>query len=72
MGDEELTVLNFLKSSPETCFARKEIARRAGRRSLFEENPHWVDAPLAALVGQGLIEINESGLYQFKRHSLPK
>ena len=70
MNDEEMTVLNFLKTSPETCFARRELARRAGRRSLFEENPHWVDAPLAGLVGQGLAEINDNGSYQFKKTNL--
>jgi hypothetical protein len=70
MNDEEMTVLNFLKTSPETCFARRELARRAGRRSLFEENPHWVDAPLAALVGQGLVEIKDNGSYQFKKTNL--
>ncbi len=67
MNEEEMTILNFLKASPEARFARREIARRAGSRSLFEENPRWIDAPLAALTGQGLVEITIDGFYQFKR-----
>jgi hypothetical protein len=67
MSDDELIVLNFLKGSRETWFARREIARRATRRSLYEENPHWADAPLAALVAHDLVVMNDSGLYQFKR-----
>src|SRR5262249_16285093 len=59
--------LNYLQSSPETFFARKEIARRAVRRQEFEENPHWADAPLAGLLLKKLIEQNESGLYRLKK-----
>ena len=71
MKDDEIMVLNFLAMYPETPFARREIARKAGRRSLFEENPNWVDAPLAALVSHGLVEVNDSGQYQFKRGAKP-
>ena len=67
MSDDELVILNFLKGSRETCFARREIARRANRRSLYEENPHWADAPLASLVAHGFIEIKDDGSYQFKK-----
>jgi hypothetical protein len=70
MNDEETTILNFLRGSPETWFARREIARRAGRRSLFEENPHWADDSLNALAAQGVVEINDSGHYKFKKSSL--
>jgi hypothetical protein len=67
MTEPEFTIFNYLQSSPETYFARKEIARRAVRRQLFEENPHWGDAALAALLLKGLIEQNESGLYRLKK-----
>ena len=67
MTADEITILNFLKESPENYFARKEIARRAVRRQVYEQNQHWADAPLAALVGRGTVEQNESGFYRFKR-----
>jgi hypothetical protein len=67
MNDDEQIILNFLRDSRETCFGRREIARRAIRRSDYEEDPHWADAPLAALVAHGFVEINEGGQYQFKK-----
>jgi hypothetical protein len=59
--------MNFLKGSPETFLARREIARKALKRTVFEENPHWADAPLAGLVDQGLVEQDDSGHYKIKK-----
>jgi len=64
MTDEELPIVNYLKESPDTFFARREIARKAVRRKVFEENPHWVEAPLASLVDKDIVEINDSGCYR--------
>jgi hypothetical protein len=66
MSEEELCIMNFLQTSPHAYCARKEIARRAVRRQVYEENPHWPNAALAGLLGQGKIEQNESGLYRIK------
>ncbi len=41
-----MEIIQLLKSSRDSFFARKEIARRARSRADFEENPHWADAPL--------------------------
>jgi len=60
--------MNFLRGSPDAYVALREIARKALKRTLFEENPHWADAPLAALVDQDLVEQNESGHYKIKRY----
>jgi hypothetical protein len=65
MTHEESLVLDFLKSSPETSYARKEIARKAIKRSDYELNQHWADQPLQSLVARGLVEIDEGGLYRF-------
>ena len=67
MTDEEQLVVNFLKASPETFYARREIARRAVRRRIFEENPHWPDAALASLLARNVIEQNVSELYRMKK-----
>ena len=67
MTEEERAVVSFLETNPEAYFARKEIARKAVKRSVFEENPHWLDAALAALLLQGLIEQNDSGQYRLKQ-----
>ena len=71
MKDDELMILNFLAECPETPFARREIARKACHRSMFEENPNWVDAPLVALVARNLVLVTDSGQYQFNRNAKP-
>ena len=63
MTPEETAILEYLKARPESAFAKREIARKAVRRAEYEENPHWADAPLAALVNQKLIEIDDNGNY---------
>jgi hypothetical protein len=66
MTDEEQHILDFLKGSPDSYYARKEIARKAIRRREFEENPRWVEAPLTSLLDRELIEMNDSGYYRLK------
>ena len=68
MTHEELAIINLLRGSPESFVARREIARKALRRSAFEENPHWADAPLAGLVDRGIVEQNDSGHYRIKKY----
>jgi hypothetical protein len=67
MTDEQVLIVNFLQTSPETWFVRKEIARRAVKRSVYDENNHWADAALAELVVTGVLERNDSGLYRIKK-----
>jgi hypothetical protein len=64
MTERETLILLFLRGSPEEYFGRKEIARKAVKRREFEEDPHWVDAPLASLLVQGMVEQNHSGQYR--------
>ena len=68
MTYEETAIINFLNGSPDSYVARREIARKALKRTVFEENPHWADAPLTSLVDQGLVEQNESGHYKIKKY----
>ncbi len=67
MTYEEMAIVNFLKASPDGYAARREIARKAQKRTIFEENPHWADAPLGSLVDQGAIEQDDSGHYRIKQ-----
>ena len=64
MTQEELLVLSFLQERPESAFSRGEIARRTGKRKVFEADPHWVDVPLASLVARGQVEVDKNGDYQ--------
>ncbi len=70
MTYEETAIMNLLTGSPDTFLARREIARKALKRTVFEENPHWADAPLASLMDQGLVEQDESGHYRIKKAGL--
>ena len=70
MSDEENIVLGYLQSNPSSAFARREIARRAVKRIIYEQNPRWVDAPLASLVGRQLVIIDEGGNYRLKGTSV--
>jgi hypothetical protein len=67
MTDEEQQILNFLGTSPETYFARREIARKAVRRQVYEENQHWADAAIASLLLKGLIQQNDGGQLRLKQ-----
>ena len=67
MTFEESAIIELLRGSPESFLARREIARRALKRKVFEENPNWADAPLASLLHQGMIEQNDSVQYRLKK-----
>jgi hypothetical protein len=70
MTYEEMAIASFLRGSPDAYVARREIARKALKRTVFEDNPHWADAPLASLVRQGLVEQDENGHYRISRPSI--
>ena len=67
MNYEDTLILGFLRQSPETFFSRKEISRRAIKRTDYEANPRWADAPLAALTDRGLIEVDNNSCFRFKK-----
>ena len=70
MTEAEFIILNYLQTSPDTWFARREIARRAVKRSVYEENQHWADAALPALVANKLADVNDAGLYRLHKKEL--
>jgi hypothetical protein len=67
MTYEETAIIDFLKGAPDSFVARREIARKALKRAVFEENPHWADAALSSLVDQAAVEQDDSGHYRIKR-----
>ena len=70
MTHEENVILQFMRANPESLFTRKEISRKAVKRTVFDENPRWADTPLTSLVGQGLVEVDDSGYYRLKRKEI--
>ena len=67
MTYEEQAIMSFLQGHAGTYVARREIARKALRRRIFEENPHWADAPLASLMDKHLVEQDDNGHYRIKK-----
>jgi hypothetical protein len=61
MTDEEQHIVEFLKGSPDSFFARKEIARKAVKRNVYEENPRWAEGPLTSLLDKEIVETNDGG-----------
>lgn len=72
MTDEQVLIINFLKCSPESWFSRKEIARRAVKRKVFEENPNWANAALSELTVKGLVEEDKNSLVRLKPEDNPE
>lgn len=70
MSREEYAVWQFLHDCPDTAFSRREIARRATKRTVFEEDPHWANEALAALVARGVVTVTDDGRYQLSRRAL--
>jgi len=67
---EETTVLNFLGETPEAWYSRREIARKAINRRIYEEEPNWATGALASLLSRGLIEENAAGSLKIKNRQL--
>jgi hypothetical protein len=64
---EERAIMSFLLGCGDTYATRREIARKALKRQVFEENPHWADAALSGLMDRRQLEQNDSGHYRIKR-----
>ena len=61
---EQQQVLNFLRSSPNTCFSAMEVSRRAGSRKQFEAEPRWAINCLRYLLDLKLVERDLRGHYK--------
>ena len=70
MTHDEQIILQFLRASPVSLYTRKEISRRAVKRTVYEENSRWAETSLTSLVGQGLVEVDDSGYYRIKTKAL--
>ena len=70
MANDEHIILEFMRANPDSLFSRKEISRKAVKRTVFEENPRWAETPLTSLLGQGAIEVDDSGYYRLKKKAI--
>jgi len=70
MTSDEHVIPEFLRAYPDTSFSRKEISRKAVKRTVYEENTRWAETPLTSLLGQGLIETDDSGYCRIKKKAM--
>jgi hypothetical protein len=64
MTADERDICNYLKSWPGQFVYGRDIARRAGGKWRFREDPEWAAPVLVALVDQGIIESDSTGHYR--------
>jgi hypothetical protein len=66
MDSDEKDICNYLKAAHGQFVSPKEIARKAGGKWRFRENPHWATEPLLRLVEKNILESDPSGYYRFR------
>ena len=66
MDSDERQVCDYLKSWPRHYVSAREVARRAGGKRRFREDPQWAYPVLTRLMEQGLIESDGLGHYRMK------
>ena len=66
MDADEREVCLYLKSFPGQFVSLKDIARRAGGKRRYREEPEWATPVLSKLVEKGLVESDSTGHYRLK------
>ena len=64
MDAEEREVCDFLKSFPGQFVSGREVARRAGGKWKFHDDPNWAVPVLQRLKDQNVIESNATGQFR--------
>ena len=66
MDSDEREIFDYLKGWPGHFVSTTEIARRAGGKRKYRENPHWAHPVLSRMVEQGLLESDALGHFRVK------
>src|SRR4051794_28638798 len=64
MQTEEREICTYLKSLPGQFISAREIARRAGGKSRYHDDPHWAVPFLAQLLEKKVIEKDTAHNYR--------
>lgn len=67
MDADERDICNYLKSFPGQFLTGKEIARRAGGKRRYRDDPNWAVQVILRLVEQGTIESDSTGHYRLRK-----
>ena len=66
MTSEEREIFYFLKAWGSDYINGAEIARRAGGKRLFNQDPDWAKPHLMAMTDRGILEADVFGRYRIK------
>jgi hypothetical protein len=70
MDSDEREITDYLKSWPGQFVSAREVARRAGGKRRFREDPQWAYPVLTRLLEQDLVEADGLGHYRLKHHKV--
>jgi len=66
MDGDEREIYQFLKTRGVEFVAAREIARRAGGKRKFHENPDWAKEILLRMQERGIVEMDLLGRFRIK------
>jgi DNA-binding IclR family transcriptional regulator len=66
MDADEREIFYFLKTWGSEFISVKEVARRAGGKKKFYQNPEWARPLLMRMQERGLVESDTTGRYRIK------
>jgi len=66
MNADEREIFHFLKTWGGAYVGAVEIARRAGNKKRFHQDPNWAKQILLRMADRGLLESDNSGRYRIK------
>jgi DNA-binding PadR family transcriptional regulator len=66
MDEDEKEIYTYLKTWSGQFVSGREIARRAGGKWRYRDNPNWATPILLRLVEKGLLESDSTGYYRLK------
>lgn len=66
MDSDERDIFQFLKTRGTEFVGAMEIARRAGNKKRFYDNPDWAKVVLMRMQEHGILEHDAAGRYRIK------
>ena len=66
MDADEREIFNFLKTWGDEFINPKEIAKRAGSKKRFYDEPDWAKPVLMRMADRGILESDMQGRYRIK------
>ncbi len=66
MDEDEKEICAYLRNWSAQFVSGREIARRAGGKERFRENPNWATPILLRLAERGILESDSAGYYRLK------